>query len=317
MKNGDSMKKKFYFVLFSALCISALLLGLSYSKESGTNKETFLNQSKTDNFKIVASSTVLNTFNESGTDISIVNKSNKESVVILNLELQKTDEEKEVKDVYYSINGSEIKKLTNNEITLGTLKNYGTNGDQATYNIKITSKSDEPIYYTYSIKKEEYSTLNETIRKSNNIYEDENHNLRYYGSNVNNYIKYENNKYRIVGIINNKVRLISSVLDESDYYTAKDSYMLLPLDDYLRSFTTSRIEESTAKTSSSWLREQQFWLNDVKENGAYVASAKLGLYADSYNKSHNNRYITEINSNIYVLKGDGTESNPYEVSYDS
>lgn len=311
------MKNKYYVILFSALCLSALLLGFSYAKESGTNQETFLNQNKDENFKIVSSDSELNTNDTDGTDISIVNRSKKDANVILHLEEKESDSKKKHKDVYYQINNGDIKKLTNEDIELGSLTNYGTENDHQTYNIKITSKSEEPIYYTFEIKKEDRKSLYDIIASSSNVYEDENKNVRYYGVNVNNYIKYKGETYRIVGIFNDKLRLITNIKDESDYDAAKSNGSLLTVDDYLRSFTTNLIDEASAKTSSSWLREQQFWLNDEKNNGAYVASAKLGIYVDSYSKSHNNRYVTDINGNGYILDGDGSENNPYEVSYGS
>lgn len=311
------MKNKYYVVLFSALCLSALLLGFSYAKESGTNQETFLNQSKDENFKIVTSDSELNTNDTDGTDISIVNRSKKDANVILHLEEKESDSKKKHKDVYYQIDNGDIKKLTNEDIELGSLTNYGTENDHQTYNIKITSKSEDPIYYTFEIKKEDRKSLYDIIASSNNVYEDENKNIRYYGVNVHNYIKYKGETYRIVGIFNDKLRLITSIKDESDYEVAKSNGSLLTVDDYLRSFTTGFIDETSAKASSSWLREQQFWLKDEKNNGAYVASAKLGIYVDSYNKSHNNRYVTDIDGNGYILNGDGSENNPYEVSYGS
>lgn len=309
------MKTKYYIVLFSAICLSALLLGFSYSKESGTNQETFLKETKDDNFKVVSSNPELSTLDEDGTDISIVNRSKKESTIILHLERKEAEEEKDKKkiDIYYSINNSEIKKLTDSDIVLGNLTNYGTENDHSTYNIKITSKSEEPIYYNFRVDKKERKTLYETIESSPSIYKDENNNIRYYGVNVNNYIKYNNEVYRIVGIFNDKLRLISAIKDESNYEIAKNTGNLLSVDDYLRSFATTRVEESTAKSTNSWLREQQFWLLDEKENGAYVASAKLGIYTDNYNKSHNNRYIIEIEGNGYLNSGDGSINSPYEV----
>ncbi len=318
MKNGDYMKKKYYVVLFGALFISVLLLGFSYAKESGTNQEPFLSQYKDEHFKVVYSKSELSTLDKKGVDISVVNRSNKESIVILSLKRKETEsKEKKKIDVYYSINDSEIKKVTNEDIQLGVLKRYGTENDQATYNIKITSKSDEPIYYELSIKKEDRKELTSVIAASPGVYKDESGNTRYYGATANNYFRHENKIYRIVGIFGDKIKLTTGITDEGDYYTSKEKGTFLTLDDYLYSFQTGRIAESNVRNSNSWLRESQFWLGEERDNGAYVASAKLGIYIDSYSRSHNNRYAIEIPSNGYLINGDGTENNPYEVSYGS
>lgn len=309
------MKKSFYVVVFGSLCLSALMLGFSYARESGTNQETFLNQEKKDDFRVIFSDEYISTSDENGTDISVINYGEKETEAILVLKVKDDGEIKD--DLYYSINDGKVKKLTSPEISIGTLKNYGIDGDHMTFNIKVTGKSEEATYLVASIKKEDRKMLLDILQDKNGIYTDEAGNKRYFGSTADNYINYEGTRYRMIGIFGDKIRLTTDIMDESDYETAKSTGTLVSYEDYLKSFSDAAVDENLVKSSWSWLREQQFWLQDSKDGLGYVASAKLGIYTDDNNKPHNNRYVKEIDNNCYYVSGDGTSNSPYEVAYGS
>ena len=67
--------KRFYVVVFSVLCLSVVLLGFSFSKETGTNDLSFLDEKENDDYRVVYSNgDVLNTVNNTSTIISITNR---------------------------------------------------------------------------------------------------------------------------------------------------------------------------------------------------------------------------------------------------
>lgn len=115
--------KRYYFVLILILSVSVLLLGMSYSSYSGNDNYEIDKETIEELTVLYSNGKVL----KSGetTDIGITNLSdNNKAYKIFVKEVNVFDE-----DIYYEINGSEKKLLTDNTIIIDEISKYGTKGD--------------------------------------------------------------------------------------------------------------------------------------------------------------------------------------------
>lgn len=307
------MGKRFYVVLFCVLSLSVVLLGLSFAKESGTNGDVYLADNTTDNYRVVFDEDNLIDTGKSNTmTVSIINLKNEEfnySVVLNEVDNLK------YKDVYYTVNGSEESKLKDGVIELGTLSAYGNKGDQGTYEILIYSKCNALYNFEVSINNKKSNTLNYVIALSEQTYIDGNGNNRYYGVNPNNYIKYNGVIYRIIGIIDGKVKIISEDKGLGIYDITKGSY--LTLEDYLGAYNDKNVNKDNVLEYDSWIENRGFWLFDTVGEQAYYASTSYGIGLSNKKVDYYIRYVYEIPQNSLVIAGDGSLNSPYEVSYGS
>lgn len=307
------MSKKIYVVLFSVFSLSVLLLGLSYSKESGVNNEVFLADSTNDNYRIIFDEdNFIDTGSNNKVTLSIINIRDEE--VNYSIKLDELDGLK-YKDVYYTINNGEETKLKDGIIELGSLNSYGTRGDQGTYEILIYSKCNALYNFEISINNKNINTLKYVIALSEQVYLDSDGDSRYYGVNPNNYIKYNGVIYRIIGVIDGKIKIISEDKGLGVYDTTKGSY--LTLDDYLKSFNNVNVTKDNALEYDSWLENRGFWLKDTLGEQAYYASLSYGVGLSNKNVDYYIRYVYEIPENSVVVVGDGSLNKPYEVTYGS
>ena len=198
------MKKKLYFVIASVLFISIILLSISYAKESKYEKESSTYEINEKNIKIIYQNNNHFKLNKNfSNNITIINKDSKE--ITYGIFINGIDNQ-EHSDIYYSINDKNKEKIKNGIIYIGTLTPFGTSNDLNSHSLKIyANKELSNQEYTLEVRLINRELLSELIIIDKNTYK-ENNNYRYFGEDVNNYLTYENQLYRIIGIINNKIR---------------------------------------------------------------------------------------------------------------
>jgi len=299
------MTKRFYIILFLVFSLSAILLGITYSKESDIDINDILYEENTSEVKIVYSSENILTKDNSSLDFSITNKSEEKLYYTIKLN--------NLNDASYNYVLDNLEnKYTTDKIYTGVINSYGTDSDVVTHTLDIISDNDYKVKVDIVINKEQL--LIETIKNSKDIYVDSDNNYRYYGENVNNYIDYDNSKYQIIGIINNKIKLISTNYVKSSYN--KDNEYL-ELEDYLASFKNELIDKKDINKYKSWLcSDKNYWLSsDTKTKGDLVDTEEI--LTKNKKESYYERIIKDIDTNIYYIDGDGSIDSPYEVSYES
>ena len=308
--------KRFYIVLFSVLVLSVLLLGFSFSKESGSNELYFLNEETNKDYRVVYSNgNILNTVNNSSTMISFINLKNDTTDVVVTL---KEKGKLIYKNVFYRVNNGPEHVLADTIINLGTLNPYGEDGDHRVFNLQVYTKDDTEYNFEILINGQVRSNSNgigNAIKLSNSVYTDSKNNVRYYGVEVNNYILYKDTKYRIIGIIDGKVKIISDILGLGVYDTTKGEYATL--EDYLGSYNNVNVNINNVLEYKSWINDRGFWLNDSVNNQAYFGSITNGLGLYNKNVDFYLRYVYYLDVNSLVKSGDGSINSPYEVAYGS
>lgn len=306
------MSKKFYFVIFCVLMISVLLLGFSYSKESGKNDSIALAGVVSDKYRVIFSDgDRIDTAGNSTKDVSIINKSNE----LMGFKIILTEiNNVEYKDVYYKINDGKEQRLINGIIELGELNKYGTNGDHLTYKLFIRSGSSEKYTFKLSVKENDKNILSNMIKNSKQVFTDKNGDIRYFGTKVNNYIRYKEQTMRIIGIVSGKVKILSDPV-LLGVYDANQNYPTL--NDYLGSFNNKNVTIETVLQYTSWMSDKGYWLEDVVSNQAYYASKFYGVGLSVKNVSYYIRNVYEIDVNSIIISGDGTLNSPFEVTYGS
>lgn len=294
------------------MSVSVVLLGFSFAKESGETDAVSLAEIREESFRAVFSNNKrLNTSDNNQVDISIINKDSLDTHFVLVLE---EVHNQEVEDVYYSLDNGEEQKLVNGCIDLGTIHAYGTDGDYALHSIKIRSSHD----YEFSLKVQtkDITLLHYVIENSEQTYKDSFGNVRYFGENVDNYIKYDDSLYRIIGIEEGKVKLLMVGNQGLGVYNSSFTYPTLT--DYLSSFTTHILEIHEVSALTSWMTEvQDYWLVDSSTGNVYCASDTDGVISLSKNVSLYQRYVTYLEGDYRVSGGNGAINNPYEVTYGS
>lgn len=307
------MGKRFYIVLFCVFSLSVVLLGLSYSKESGVNNEVYLADNTNDTYRVIFDNdNLIDTGSNNTMTLSIINMKNEE--FNYSIKLKELDDLK-YKDVYYTINNGEEIKLKDDVIELGTLNSYGSLGDQGTYQILIYSKCNALYNFEVSLNNKKINTLNYVITLSEQTYIDSDGNNRYYGTSPNNYIKYNGVTYRIIGIVDGKVKVISEDKGLGIYDVTKGTY--LTLNDYLKAFNNNDVTIDNVLKYDSWIENRGFWLMDTVGEQAYYASMSYGVGLSNKKVDYYIRYVYEIPQNSVVVAGDGSLNSPYEVTYGS
>ena len=306
------MSKRFYILLVSIMLVSVVLLGFSYSKESGKNDNNFIAEINKVNYRVVFSSDKkLNTVDNSKMEIGIINKDQK--INNFALVLSEVDN-KNVENVYYSIDGKPNQLLVNGIIDLGELAPYGENGDFAFHTIEISSTSN--YKFNMDVQTIESKLLSNVIKRSEQVYRDDKGNERYYGEIVDNYLRYNNHLYRIIGLIDGKIKLLDTVDMGLGIYNSSDEYPTL--EDYLSSFDNKLLNIEDTLNRKSWMTEKRdYWLTDITTGNVYYASDTDGVLAIGKNVDLYRREVIYLEDNYYLSNGDGTINNPYEVTYGS
>ena len=159
------------------------------------------------------------------------------------------------------------------------------------------------------------TSVKTVLKESSQVFIDNQDNLRFFGANVDNYIKVDDSVYRIIGLFGDKLRVIGDPLNTS-IYNADKTY--LSVSDYLLSFDEHELDESNITGHNSWLNiDNRYWLESDQDDVAKMVDADVGVRTDSKYRMHFQRIVSEIDGTGNVLKGNGTMSSPYEVSYGS
>lgn len=299
---------KYFFSLTAILTLSLFFVSLSYSKESTNIIDNTLSKNE-DNLTLITS--LGNDFKLTTEDInnlSIINHN--EEDITYNIILKAYNNQDAI---YYSIDSNEPTKYIDEIIYEETINKYGTTGDHKYHELKINAPRD--THFKIEVIKKQTYTIDKIITKSLNVYK-ENSNYRYYGLNTNNYLTYNNKLYRIIGLIDNKVKLISEKDNDSMY----NSYLeYLELDDYLKSFNNSEVTIENSINYDSWLNSlEPYWLKTPPEYlNVYLYDNNSGLIQTNRYYTYSNRTIINIEPNLLIINGNGTINNPYEVSYES
>lgn len=306
---GDNMKRRFYVSIFVILTLTVVVLSATYSKDSGTSEYTSINKD-IDNLKVtfetgellnVVKVNKLSSDSLKGSNISIVNKNKDKVNVLVELNYAGNDE------VYYSFDNSKMKLIGENAKEVVSLNKFGTEGDQKLFNIKVFSLSDvnDKVDIKVSILKEGY--LKYDVVNNEQVYKDNEGNYIYYGK-PDNYINYNNNVYRIIGLFNNKFKLIRFYNVVEEY---KDNNSYLNIKDFLKTFNNREVDTSNMDLFESWLKDyNNYWFSDGTlfiDNVLNVE--KIGL--------HYGNEVIELDDYILLNGGNGTYNNPYEVKYGS
>ena len=302
----DMKNKKFYFAIILIFSLSALLLGFSYSKESGTNNDALLISDNSSYYRIVYSEgSVLKTESKPSTLVSIINKSDSDVTYMVYL-ASKSDE-----TIYFSVDGAGEEAYNGGSILNVKLSKFGTDGDQVTFEVSVRSDEGDikvPIEIVASGKK----FISSYIKNSSQTYKKNDGSYYFYGKDAKNYIEYKNKTYQIVGLFNDKVELLSL---NSEIGTFSDSDSYLSAKEYLNTFNNYEVNEDNASNYETWINVSgSFWLSDVDEEDNACIVDNNGNVTTS-KKSFNNyrRTVVEIDSNTPVIKGSGSISDPYEV----
>lgn len=305
------MNRKYYLVLILVLSVSVLLLGLSYSKDSSNNKYTSEFESYDHSLKISTSDNIKEVKVEDfiSRDIGVINNGVVKATFVVEVLTNSLD------GLTYSINNGEVQKLDDNIIYTQELDALGADNDNdfTSFNIKIYNNTSEAKVITLKIY-QQANLLKDKIVISPNVYKDELDNYHYYGDEVNNYVKYNNILYRVVGLINNRIVLVEDEIKNSTYNPLEDDY--LSIDDYLASFNDNNVNLNNVRNYHSWLTDSYWLLNTYGDNEAYYLDNGL-IGRKNKNNNLGARKIIKLYIDAEIILGDGSKNNPYEVVYGS
>lgn len=311
------MEKRFYILLFCILTVSVFLLGFSFSKDSGVAEKIVKISKDTEEYRVIYSNNLIELDKEDSFTISIINKSDVSRKFYLSL----TEANLNYDKVYYSIDDSEKLELTKDYIYLGELSSYGTLGDHSTYNVRLFSDTDYKYSFDVLVSPNtgganvvNDKSIKAYVLKSEQVYTDKEGNTRYYGIDVNNYINYNGKKHRIIGIVNDKIKIIS---DTSGLGIYKEEANYANLKDYFGAFNNEDVTINNVLQHKSWIISNGFWLEDTENGKAYYASKNYGVGLSVKKVDYYLRYVYELDTDMVVSKGDGSINNPYEVTYGS
>lgn len=291
--------KKYYISLFIIITLTIGLLSLSYSKNSDQLLSYSSDETTISNSRIIFSNKNIINLKNKETDISIINNSSeKQSYYLIITNLIGSNEEVLVNDEVYNIN----------EEYSFELNPVGNENDHNTINIK-TMDSEA---YKINITTKKTNNLYNALKSNDEVYIDNNQNYRYFGENPQNYILYNNELYRIVGLIDNQIELISNSIIRKNF---NNEIKYITINDYLLSFNNVEVNINNTRNYNTWLnQDNSFWLNDKDENNlVYIASKYRGIIKD-YQSSYNaERNVIYISPKAIINKGIGTIDEPYEV----
>lgn len=295
------MKKKiFYFGIFCVLVMSACMLTFSYSKESGYNADIINNE--------------YNDLNVVYSDYEFVSDDEISFTVANNMDVLKEYSIQvllngALGDVYYILDNGEERALVDEVIYVGKLNAYGNNNDVASHTLKVYSKSDIDFEYSINVSESVVNSIYTNIIDDNNVYL-KGDTYYFYGDNVNNYIMYEGELYRIVKMDSSNVLLIN---DTRNIVAFDSNAGFLNINDYLGTIKdVNYINEIGNKTS--WLNNGfSYWLSGDETSDRYVVLNVGGIKTSDFGKKYFYRTTKVISKDLNVISGDGSINNPYGV----
>ena len=133
--------KRFYIILFSVLCLSVILLGLSYSQES-TDNTIGLNEEVATDLRVIYSANPHNieVMDSITRDISITNRLTSSNSYFIYINTTNPQ------DITYSLDNKEEIPLTKKLIYIGNLNSFGQANDQVTHQLQIYNKSNNQYF---------------------------------------------------------------------------------------------------------------------------------------------------------------------------
>ena len=300
------MNKKVYFLLLFVFAISALLLGLSYSKDSGKDSDLKILQNYDDYFRVVYSTNKTLNKDNSKIDFGITNITDTNQDYVVKI-IGNSD-----KKLYYKLDDEKEKELESETIFTSSLTRKGTDGDYAMHKLEVISDDEFEVKLVIGVLDH---SLKSKIIESKQVFKDQKGNYRFFGENVDNYIKIDGTNYRIIGLFGDKLRLIGDVFTFSPYVVESD---YLSVEDYILSYDKHDLKEDDLLGNVSWLNiDYRFWLESDDGEDSKMVDADVGVSTDGKTNRHYQRIIKEIDGNGTIVDGNGTVSSPYEVSYGS
>ncbi len=304
------MRKRFYIELFAIMLVSLLLLGMSFSKESGINAQMSLLETSTDDIRMVYLNGKNMSMENPSNYISIINKKDEE--VTYQVCLREVNDVMDY-DVQYSIDDGESQKLEKGFVQEITLSPYGKDGDRIGFRLFLNITNPD-LSFRLELDEHKPNYFIDTIMNDSHVYKDEEGNYRYFGKDVNNYIYYDGSIYRMLGIIDGKILLSTDEIRLIRYESDND---YITLKDYLRSFEEHDLTVDSAQGKTSWMIEDHdYWLKDLDGDNAYYADKTRGVGIVSIRKMLFNRKTSVLEGNFVLVSGDGSKDHPYEVSYE-
>lgn len=314
--------KRFYIPLVIILCLSVGLLGLSYSKESGVSNFNNIVR-KDNNIKVIyeqnntTKSEILknvdNYLTVSEHKFSVVNLGKQKENYLIKLSF-----DKDYNDIkfYYSIDGKTPVLLDKDIIYENSLEKYGTVGDFVTHSLRIFADKEYDGNVTFMVKNIDEKDLEYKILSSISTYKDDKGDYRYFGEEVNNYLKYNEELYRIIGLIDGKVRIVSESKNNGQFDKNNES---ITIKDYLGAFYNDNINISSALFYRNWLSNGVYWFDDIAlgDNMSNYYLEYNNILEDSNLEYHYHRFILNLGNDLVINAGDGTFNNPYEVSHEN
>ena len=307
------MSKRFYFEIAAILVVSLLLLGFSFSRESGTNIKFSKIEAKYDDLKIVYGNGRYITMSNSVHYYNIVNTGKEEKTYYIYI--SEINNAKDYK-ISYEID-DEVKEVVDGYITSITLKPYGTDGDRIGLKIKYIIEDPELEFKLLFEEHKPYVFIDD-LKKNESVYEDKEGNVRFFGKDVNNYVRFDGSTYRMIGYVDGKLLLLGEerILTR---YEPNSSADYVSVKDYLGSLEEHDLDIESAKGKTSWIvDDHDYWLKDKESDYVvYYADKVNGLGTLPTSKFLYNRFVTSVEGRFKINSGDGTRNNPYEVSYES
>ncbi len=277
------MSKRFYIVTFLTLSMAVILLTATYSKTSGITKYVDTHIMK-DKFAIIYEDSNYYNVKKVGR-LDQYKDVDGSTITIINKDKIEADYALNIEcndcynKVYYSINDSKPMLINDSSIYTSNINGYGTDGDVNLLNIKFLSLNEYEDRIIVNVSEQSNGLLSS-----------------YKDNEMNGYIKVDNVRYKIVRTTNNKVIAISFASVRTPY-------------DNENNYIDEELLEYLEDNNPDIIKDVSFWLKDDKEysNGKVVSA--VGTSLDSF--------VIELNSNLEIVSGDGSITNPYEVDYES
>lgn len=308
-------KIKFYLSLLVIFSLSAILFGISYSKETGVSNYTSLVQVN-DELKVA-----YNKGNEISID-KVIAKDEYEKAPIYSMGITNLSKEKATyvidvvcydcfsNNVYYSLDGSEPVLLTSRILLTDHINKYGKTNDYQSHGIRFFATDNYVGKIKFNVTKVDLSNLGDLIYQDKQVYLNDN-SYRYYGENVNNYLNYQGQRYRILGIIDDKIKIVSQNNIAGSYVT-ENNY--LSLNDFLASFNNKEINKDNIANYSSWLKDGYYWFNDTASLNRHYYLEGNQVSEDNDEAYHLNQVVIELPKDIKISSGNGSIDEPYEIN---
>lgn len=343
---GKSFRRKTMVIVLSVFFISLLAVSVSYSSFSniGAVMDNYVVEGfpltmtfKDDNYikTTLNVSTDEKVLKSDGKTFSLINNSNED--VLYHVVLENMGSEANKENIKISIDGEKAILLSDLELrdgkivlTSGVVKRSNEVNDVVTHNIKMWAvNKEEAINFKIDVLTEAATNIASDMIKElgisnpnqeSGLLEDAFGNIRYFGDEPNNYVLFNDELWRIIGVfkivkedgrIESKIKIVRNEIIASDNFISSTNYswnenMGLKLDNYL----TSSVEEanlsildyatyySGSLASFNNFKATDYYTNEINSKDAFGRDTSL---------------ISKIGllniSDYYYAMADGTSNN--------